>query len=90
MEKQSVVSTYTFADDGVLTITTRYDTNVGIERCWFVTDSLRMRVSSVQCLDGVSMTTYCTEFRCPSDSDLIALRERAMSLQNELDQVGVS
>ena len=90
VEKQSVVSTYTFADDGVLTITTRYDTNVGIERCWFVTDSLRMRVSSVQCLDGVSMTTYCTEFRCPSDSDLIALRERAMSLQNELDQVGVS
>ena len=90
VEKQSVVSTYTFADDGVLTITTRYDTNVGIERCWFVTDSLRMRVSSVQCLDGVSMTTYCTEFRCPSDSDLVALRERAMSLQNELDQVGVS
>ena len=90
VEKQSVVSTYTFADDGVLTITTRYDTNVGIERCWFVTDSLRMRVSSVQCLDGVSMTTYCTEFRCPSDGDLVALRERAMSLQNELDQVGVS
>ena len=37
VEKKSVVSTYTFADDGVLTITTRYDTNVGTERCWFVT-----------------------------------------------------
>ena len=90
VEKQSVVSTYTFADDGVLTITTRYDTNVGIERCWFVTDSLRMRVSSVQCLDGVSMTTYCTEFRCPSDSDLVALREEALARQHELEQAGVS
>ena len=90
VEKQSVVSTYTFADDGVLTITTRYDTNVGIERCWFVTNNLRMRVSSVQCLDGVSMTTYCTEFRCPSDSDLVALREGALARQHELDQAGVS
>ena len=85
VEKQSVVSTYTFADDGVLTITTRYDTNVGIERCWFVTDDLRMRVSSVQCLDGVSMTTYCTEFRCPSAGDLTALRQQAEALQADID-----
>ncbi len=34
VEKKSVVSTYSFADDGVLTIKTRYDTNTGIERCW--------------------------------------------------------
>ena len=85
VEKQSVVSTYAFADDGVLTITTRYDTNVGIERCWFVTDDLRMRVSSVQCLDGVSMTTYCTEFRCPSADDLTALRQQAEALQADID-----
>ena len=63
---------------------------MGIERCWFVTDNLRMRVSSVQCLDGVSMTTYCTEFRCPSDSDLVALREEALARQHELEQAGVS
>ena len=77
VEKKSVVSTYTFADDGVLTITTRYDTNVGTERCWFVTDQVRMRVSSVQCLDGVSMTTYCTELRCPSDDDIKAMADKA-------------
>ena len=65
VEKKPVLSTYNFADDGVLTITTRYDNNVGIERCWFVTDQVRMRVSSVQFLNGVAMTTYCTEFRCP-------------------------
>ena len=70
VEKKPVISTYNFADDGVLTITTRYDTNVGIERCWFVTDQVRMRVSSVQFLNGVAMTTYCTEFRCP-DADAI-------------------
>ena len=81
VEKKSVVSTYSFADDGVLTIKTRYDTNTGIERCWFVNDQIRMRVSSVQFLNGVAMTTYCTEFRCPSNADIAALssatRERA-------------
>ena len=81
VEKKSVVSTYSFADDGVLTIKTRYDTNTGIERCWFVNDQIRMRVSSVQFLNGVAMTTYCTEFRCPSNTEIAALssatRERA-------------
>ncbi len=81
VEKKSVVSTYSFADDGLLTIKTRYDTNTGIERCWFVNDQIRMRVSSVQFLNGVAMTTYCTEFRCPSDAEIAALssvtREKA-------------
>jgi hypothetical protein len=34
-------------------------------------------VSSVQFLDGVSMTTYCTELRCPSFSELEAIRAEA-------------
>ena len=80
VEKQSVLSTYSFADDGVVTITTRYDTNIGIERCWFVTDQIRMRVSSVQCLDGVAMTTYCTEFRCPTDAEISDITQRAQQL----------
>ena len=80
VEKQAVLSTYYFSDDGVLTITTRYDTNVGIERCWFVTDQIRMRVSSVQFLDGVAMTTYCTEFRCPSEADIENLAANALSM----------
>ena len=79
VEKQSVISSYNFSADNVLTIITRYDTNVGTERCWFVTQDLRMRVSSVQCLDGVSMTTYCTEIRCPdlSSIEACALASRA-------------
>jgi hypothetical protein len=80
VKKKSVVSNYYFADDGVLTIKTRYDTNVGIERCWFVNDQIRMRVSSVQFLDGVAMTTYCTEFRCPSQSDLSELSTNARAM----------
>ncbi len=80
VEKQPVLSTYQFADDGVLTITTRYDTNVGIERCWFVTDQVRMRVSSVQYMGGVSMTTYCTELRCHEEDDIQRLAESAEAL----------
>ena len=85
VEKQSVISTYSFAEDGVLTIKTRYDNNVGIERCWFVTDQLRMRVSSVQCLDGVSMTTYCTELRCPTDHDIHEIAKSAAALNQATD-----
>ena len=77
VEKKAVVSTYTFAEDGLLTIKTRYDTNVGIERCWFVNDQIRMRVSSVQFLNGVAMTTYCTEFRCPSQEDIAKISASA-------------
>ena len=74
------MSAYNFSDDGVLSITTRYDTNVGIERCWFVTDQVRMRVSSVQFLDGVSMTTYCTELRCNSEEAIKATAAKAQLL----------
>ena len=77
VEKKAVVSTYTFAEDGILTIKTRYDTNVGIECCWFGNDQIRMRVSSVQFLNGVAMTTYCTEFRCPSEADIAAISASA-------------
>jgi hypothetical protein len=77
IEKQPVISTYSFAEDGLLTITTRYDTNVGVERCWFVSEGVRIRVSSVQFLDGISMTTYCTELRCPSDAQLEAISATA-------------
>ena len=88
VEKQAVLSTYSFAEDGVLTITTRYDTNIGVERCWFVTDQIRMRVSSVQCLDGVAMTTYCTEFRCPTDDDINAIAEHAKQLASNTSTYG--
>ena len=77
IEKQPVISHYSFADDGLLTITTHYDSNVGEERCWFVTSGVRIRVSSVKYLDGVSMTTFCTELRCPSTAQLEAIISEA-------------
>ena len=88
VEKQAVLSTYSFTEDGMLTITTRYDTNIGIERCWFVTDQIRMRVSSVQCLDGVAMTTYCTEFRCPTDADINAISDHARQIACSTASIG--
>ena len=73
----------------VITITTRYDTNVGQERCWFVTDQVRMRVSSVQCLNGVSMTTYCTELRCPTDEDIQKLAAQARTAADAQQTFGI-
>jgi len=89
VEKKAVISTYAFAQDGVLTITTRYDTNVGQERCWFETDQVRMRVSSVQCLNGVSMTTYCTELRCPTDEDIQKLAAQARTAADAQQTFGI-
>ncbi|MBE9039530.1 phycobiliprotein lyase [Oscillatoriales cyanobacterium LEGE 11467] len=59
-----VVCRYHFAPDGVLTIETEYERNQGQERCWFVTDDFRVRVSTVRMMNGVNLMTYCSERRC--------------------------
>ena len=87
VEKQPVLSTYQCSDDGVLPITTRYDTNVGTERCWFVTDQVRMRVSSVQYMEGVSMTTYCTELRCHDEEDIQKIAQAAEALASKFPMI---
>jgi hypothetical protein len=73
VEKIPVVSRYWFGQDGILTIDTDYDNNQGQERCWFVTDDFRVRVSTVRMMNGVYLMTYCSERRCVSDSDLNAM-----------------
>jgi len=65
-----VISAYNFADDGVLTIATEYERNQGQERCWFVTDNFRVRVSTVKMLNGVNLMTYCSERRCFSPAQI--------------------
>ncbi|MEC7248853.1 MAG: phycobiliprotein lyase, partial [Cyanobacteriota bacterium] len=37
-------------------------------------------VSSVQCLNGVAMTTYCTEFKCPTDEEILRTANEARKL----------
>ena len=59
-----VVCQYSFAPDGVLTIVTEYEKNQGMERCWFITDDFRVRVSTVKMMNGVNLMTYCSERRC--------------------------
>jgi hypothetical protein len=59
-----VIGLYHFANDGVLTIETEYEVNQGQERSWFINDHFRIRVMTVQLLDGVKQMAYCSERRC--------------------------
>ncbi|MCC3445739.1 MULTISPECIES: phycobiliprotein lyase [unclassified Microcoleus] len=70
-----VIGIYHFADDGVLTIETEYETNQGQERCWFINDHFRVRVMTVQMSNGVKQMAYCSERRCISPSVLEELLE---------------
>ncbi len=80
VEKTPVVSRYWFGQDGILTIDTDYDHNQGQERCWFITDDFRVRVSTVRMLNGVYLMTYCSERRCVTDADLLEMVEHNATL----------
>ncbi len=70
VESIPVVSRYRFTDEGVLTIDTDYENNQGQERCWFITDDFRVRVSTVRMMNGINLMTYCSERRCVSQEVL--------------------
>ncbi|MEB3229435.1 MAG: phycobiliprotein lyase [Leptolyngbyaceae bacterium] len=76
VEQIPVVSHYQFGPDGVLTIDTDYDKQQGQERCWFVTDDFRVRVSTVRMVNGIFLMTYCSERRCVLPDTLTAMVER--------------
>lgn len=75
VESIPVVSRYHFAADGVLTIDTDYDNNQGQERCWFITDDFRVRVSTVRMMNGINLMTYCSERRCISPKMLAQMTQ---------------
>ncbi|EGJ32927.1 MULTISPECIES: phycobiliprotein lyase [Moorena] len=85
VESIPVVSRYWFGKDGILTIDTNYQNNQGQERCWFITDDFRVRVSTVRMMNGVNLMTYCSERRCVSREMLEQMietnRARAMAVQ---------
>jgi hypothetical protein len=70
VEIAPVICRYWFGQDGILTIDTEYENNQGQERCWFVTDDFRIRVSTVKLMDGVQLSTYSSERRCISPDRL--------------------
>lgn len=70
IEKIPVICRYWFGQDGILTIDTEYDNSQGQERCWFLTDDFRVRVSTVRMHNGVYLMTYCSERRLMSEQDL--------------------
>ena len=80
VEDIPVISRYAFADDGVLTISTDYENSQGQERCWFVHDNFRVRVSTVRMMGGVNLMTYCSEFRCVSEGMLDEMVARNQKL----------
>ena len=65
-----VICHYSFAEDGTLAIKTEYERNQGQERCWFVTDDFRVRVSTVKMMNGVNLMAYCSERRCVTQESL--------------------
>ncbi|NER33400.1 MAG: phycobiliprotein lyase [Oscillatoria sp. SIO1A7] len=77
VEGMPVVGRYYFADDGVLTIDTDYNNNQGQERCWFITDDFRVRISTVRMLNGVNLMTYSSERRCVSNEVLEAMLQKS-------------
>ena len=79
IEKIPVVCRYWFGRDGVLTLDTEYGQNQGQERCWFLTDAFRIRVSTVRMLNGVYLMTYCSERRLVSEQDLAQMVEHNLS-----------
>ncbi|MBD2207485.1 phycobiliprotein lyase [Calothrix sp. FACHB-1219] len=79
VEKIPVVSRYWFGQDGILTIDTEYETNQGQERCWFMTDDFRVRVSTVRMMNGVYLMTYCSERRYLTETNLAQMVEHNLS-----------
>jgi hypothetical protein len=79
VEKIPVLSRYWFGQDGILTIDTEYDSNQGQERCWFITDDFRVRVSTIRMMSGVYLMTYCSERRCVSEADLAKMIEHNLA-----------
>ena len=73
VESIPVVSRYWFGRDGVLTIDTDYETNQGQERCWFLTDDFRVRVSTARLMSGVNLMTYCSEKRFITPEDVASM-----------------
>ncbi|MEA5465420.1 phycobiliprotein lyase [Leptothoe sp. PORK10 BA2] len=70
VENRPVVGRYGFADDGVLTIDNEYDKNQGQERCWFLSEDFRVRVSSARLANGINLIAYCSERRFVTQDDL--------------------
>lgn len=80
LEAQPVESAYRMSPDGVMSLFTDYDRNHGVERCWFLTDDMRVRVGSAQVMGGVNLISYSTEIRCHGAEDFEAVRAEAEAL----------
>jgi len=84
VEKIPVICQYWFGKDGILTIDTEYGNNQGQERCWFITDDFRVRVSTVKMMNGVNLMAYCSERRCVTADVLESMVHRNIARKAEV------
>jgi len=73
-----VVGLFEMDDEDGLNLITEYETMSSIERFWFVSPNLRMRISAVKRFGGFNTSTFCTEVRIEesnSDSEAEILKD---------------
>ncbi|MEM6351241.1 MAG: phycobiliprotein lyase [Cyanobacteria bacterium P01_D01_bin.14] len=85
-ENMPVIGRYHFAEDGVMTIDNEYDKNQGQERCWFLTDDFRVRVSTTRLANGVNLMAYCSERRFVDTAELEQMVARHAEREGEEEE----
>lgn len=63
-----VAGEYYLDHDDALVLTTEYETMAINERFWFITENIRLRVSTVTRFGGFSTATFCIEVRTEDDN----------------------
>ncbi len=58
-----IAGNYEMDDENALVLITEYDTMSTIERFWFATENIRLRISTVQRFGGFNTSTFCVESR---------------------------
>lgn len=70
-----VAGEYYLDHDDALVLTTEYETMAINERFWFITENIRLRVSTVKRFGGFNTATFCIEVRTEDDNLTTPLNE---------------
>ena len=74
-----VAGEYYLDHENALVLTTEYETMAIHERFWFITENIRLRVSTVTRFGGFSTATFCIEVRTEDDN--------STTLENEFKSI---
>ena len=64
-EAEAAISEYNFSNDGIFTLTTKYEQSIAEEKIWFVSENVRCRSSVLRTSagSGVLQTSFASEVR---------------------------